>query len=73
MVSSVSVLAATRLASGMYLDTFDTYADLTFLFLSEVYDFLRVVVANGFLGGQKRALLPYGGNFLAWQFCRFRP
>ena len=31
-------VSSTRLAYDMYLDTCNTYADLTFSFLSEVYD-----------------------------------
>ena len=43
-VSSVSVSAATRLAHDRYLDIcVYTYADLTFLFLSEVYDWFQLL------------------------------
>ena len=41
-VSSVSVSAATRLAHDAYLDLHFTYADLTFLFFSEVYDLFQL-------------------------------
>ena len=41
-VASVSVSAATRLAHDAYLDLHFTYADLTFLFLSEVYDLFQL-------------------------------
>ena len=46
-VSSVSVSAATRLAYDTYFEVFiliRTYADLTFLFLSEVYDLFQLVI-----------------------------
>ena len=45
-VSSVSVSAATRLAYDTYFEVFiliRTYADLTFLFLSEVYDLFQLL------------------------------
>ena len=42
-VSSVSVSAATRLAYDTWLDMYYMYADLTFLFLSEVYDLFQLL------------------------------
>ena len=65
-VSSVSVSAATRLAYDMICILIRTYADLPFLFLSEVYDLFQLlcVLSCGFICFPPEVILIFAPELL---------